>query len=291
MVELPANIKKAYPFGHNFFFSFEDNSNLHYVDEGPRKKEAVVLLHGNPTWSFYYRYLIKDLIKAGHRVIAPDHIGCGLSSKNETDSYTLSQHIKNLSKLLDYLDLEKVTLVIHDWGGAIGFGWAVENQEKLKNIVITNTAAYLSKQIPWSIALCKIPFLNSFLIRRLNAFAYLALTMATAKGLTKEAKEGLIFPYDNYANRLGIAKFVEDIPLHKKHPSYNTLLSIEEKLPLIRVPKLILWGMKDFCFDSHFLERWKTFYPEARVVEYKNSGHYLFEDEKELVNKEILNFL
>ena len=91
MVKLPSNIKEAYPFANNFF-SFEENSNLHYVDEGPREKEAVVLLHGNPTWSFYYRHLIKDLINAGHRVIAPDHMGCGLSSKNESHSYTLYQN-------------------------------------------------------------------------------------------------------------------------------------------------------------------------------------------------------
>lgn len=290
MVTLPPTLQKSYPF-QNHFFSLGENSRLHYLDEGPRASKAVVLLHGNPTWSFYYRHLVKDLVTKGHRVIAPDHLGCGLSSKNESDSYNLSGHIKNLTQLLKHLELEKVTLVVHDWGGAIGFGWATENPDKLEKIVITNTAAYLSKHIPWRIALCKAPLLNSFLIRRLNGFAYPALTMGTAKGLSKEAREGLLFPYDSYENRVAIANFVEDIPLQEKHPSYNTLLSIEEKLPLIRVPKLLLWGMKDFCFNSHFLKRWKEIYPETRVVEYENSGHYLFEDEKELVNQEILNFL
>ena len=289
MVSLPENLKSSFPFKSHFLDLDQGKTKLHYVQEG--QGEKTVLVHGNPSWSFLFRDLMKDLKKENFEVIAPDHIGCGLSSKPEAYSYTLKQHIENFSRLMNKQGNEKVNLIVHDWGGAIALGWATENPERVNKIVITNTAAYLSKNIPFRIALCKIPFLNSFIIRGLNGFALPALYMASAKGLSSEAKKGLIFPYNNYRNRVAVSKFVEDIPLKESHQSYELLAKIEKKLPLLTCPKLILWGMKDFCFNTSFLRKWESIYPDAKVVKFPDAGHYLFEDEKAQVSKQVLAFL
>ncbi len=147
---------------------------MHYVDEG--SGPAIIMLHGNPTWSFYYRELIKGL-RNQYRVIAPDHIGCGLSDKPQDYTYTLATHIDNLARLIDHLRLENVTLAGHDWGGAIGFGWATRNPDQVTRFVVFNTAAFFGR-MPFRIRVCRWPILGDVLVRRLNLFARSALWMA-----------------------------------------------------------------------------------------------------------------
>ncbi len=120
---------------------------MHYIDEGDGP--VVVMLHGNPTWSFYYRELIKGLSDRC-RVVVPDHIGCGLSEKPQKYPYTLATHIDNLEALINHLDLDHVTLAVHDWGGAIGFGWATRNPDRVRRLVVFNTAAFLNRCAPLS---------------------------------------------------------------------------------------------------------------------------------------------
>ena len=129
---------------------------MSYVDEGPRANEAVLMLHGNPTWSFFYRDLIRDL-SPSIRCIAPDHIGMGLSDKPESYDYTLARRIADIEALVLSLGLKRVHLVVHDWGGAIGFGFASRRPEWIGRIVILNTAAFVSDKIPWRISLCRLP--------------------------------------------------------------------------------------------------------------------------------------
>ena len=109
---------------------------LHYIDEG--RGDPVVMVHGTPTWSFLYRHVVKGLSK-NYRCIAPDHIGFGLSDKPQGWSYTIEAQAKNLQVLLDSLDLEDITLVVHDFGGPIGLSYAIENPEKVSRLVIMNT--------------------------------------------------------------------------------------------------------------------------------------------------------
>ena len=144
----------------------------HYLDEG--RGETVLLLHGNPTWSFYYRNLVQGL-KSQYRCVVPDHIGCGLSDKPQEYNYTLSQHIDNLEALIDYLELDNLTLALHDWGGAIGMGYAARHPDKIKRLVIFNTAAFITNRIPFSINLCRNPILGSVAILNLNLFAKMGL--------------------------------------------------------------------------------------------------------------------
>ena len=278
--------KEHYPFKDHYLEIGENK--LHYIDEG--EGFPVIMLHGNPTWSFYYRNVVNDL-KVNYRCIVPDHIGCGLSSKPQDFEYTLENHIQNVLKLIETLKIDKFSLIVHDWGGAIGMGVASRLKDQVASVTFLNTAAFRSKDIPFSIALCKIPFIGEKMVRHFNAFAFPATFMAVNKKLPKSVKAGYLAPYDNYNNRIATAKFVEDIPMNSSHRSYQTLKTIEQSLKQITCPKLFLWGEKDFCFNDKFLSKWKTFYPSSKYITYKNAGHYVLEDERVNCLHEIRNFL
>jgi haloalkane dehalogenase len=285
---IPDSLKNEYPFNTSKLI-LSSEIKLSYVDEG--KGDSIVMVHGNPTWSFYYRNLIKEFSK-DYRVIAPDHIGCGLSDKPQDYSYTLKNHINNLEKLINHLNLKNIHLVVHDWGGAIGFGYATKYPKNIKSITILNTAAFRSTEIPFRISLCKLPIVGEPMVRAFNAFAWPATFMTTKKSLSKIVKKGYLFPYNNYRNRIATARFVKDIPLSESHESYRTLYDVEQKLQTVSCPKLILWGGKDFCFTKNYFKRWLDFFPSAKAKMFENAGHYVIEDKLSeciLEMKEFLN--
>ncbi len=268
--------KEQYPFRSNFIEL--EGLKYHYLDEG--EGDPIVMLHGNPTWSFYYRNLVSGL-REQYRIIVPDHMGCGKSDKPQNYNYCLQQHIDNLEVLLEKLGLEGVTLALHDWGGAIGMGWAVRHPKLVKRFVIFNTAAFLLSRIPFRINICRIPFLGDIAVRGFNAFAGSAIYMATKKkgGMAPAVKAGYLAPYDSYANRIAILRFVQDIPLSQKDRSYVLMQAIEKGLEQFKDhPMLIIWGEKDFCFNEHFLNRWKGYFPKAEVKKVPYAGHYIVED-------------
>jgi haloalkane dehalogenase len=241
------------------------------------------MLHGNPTWSFYYRALIAGL-RTTHRVIAPDHMGCGLSDKPQDYPYRLEQPIANLETLLDSLNLERLTLLLHDWGGAIGMGYALRHPERVKRFVIFNTAAFPFSQIPFRIALCKLPIVGALAVRGLNAFAGLAPSMACAKPerMTPAVKAGYLAPYDSYAHRVAILRFVQDIPMSPAHPTYRLVEQIGRGLAAFKDhPMLIIWGERDWCFTTAFLAEWQRRFPQAGVHRIPDAGHYVVEDAHE----------
>jgi haloalkane dehalogenase len=283
---IPKELKEIYPFKSNFI-NLDSTHKMHYIDEG--SGEVILMLHGNPTWSFFYRNLILSLSKK-YRVIAPDHLGCGLSTKDSSYDYTLKNHIFNIETLLKNLNIERFSLVLHDWGGAIGMGVATNNPTRINKIIAMNTAAFLSDEIPFRISILKNP-IGEKLIQGLNAFAYPATFMAVKKALSKTVKKGFLYPYQNYNDRIATARFVRDIPMDKEHTSYETLLNIQNNLKEIHSPILLLWGEKDFCFTMNFYKRWKGYFPNAKGISYPSAGHYLLEDEFNLVNKEITSFM
>lgn len=282
---VPETLKSEYPFKAHFHEI--KNEKLHYIDEG--SGEAIVMLHGNPTWSFFYRNLAKYFSRS-HRVIVPDHIGCGLSDKPQDYDYTLENHIENTVSLIKNLGLKDITLIVHDWGGAIGMGLATRHPELIKKMVIMNTAAFRSLEIPMRINILRNP-VGEWFIRTFNGFAGPATTMAVTKKLSPVVKQGFILPYDNFESRIATAKFVRDIPMNTAHPTYKTLSNIEEKLKNLKVPTLLLWGEKDFCFTMNFQKRWLDFFPDSTVVTYPDAGHYLVEDKTSEVISEIDKFL
>jgi len=276
-MQLPDWLRTLYPFEPKQFTT-PGRAQLSYLDEGPRSDEAVLMLHGNPTWSFFYRDVVRTL--SPHlRCIVPDHVGMGLSEKPEDYDYSLASRIADIEALVAALGLKRIHLIVHDWGGAIGFGFATRHPGLIGRIVILNTAAFFSTHIPKRIALCRAGFFGKWLVRGLNGFAGPAAWMSTVRRLEPDVKHGFLFPYDSWANRVAVHRFVQDIPMRPNHLTRPTLDEIEAKLPLLTDrEKLILWGGRDFCFNDHFLARWRAIFPQAAVHRYADAGHYVLED-------------
>lgn len=259
----------------------------HYLDEGPGSNRqagpTLLCIHGNPAWSFHWRNIILGL-RERCRLVAPDHIGCGLSDKPADYPYRLDQHIENLVQLIERLDLRDVTLVAQDWGGAIGLGALLRQRERFSRLVLMNTGAYRSRQMPWRIRVCRAPLLGPLAVRGANAFARAALRMAVChhERITPAVRAGILAPYDNWAHRVAIQRFVEDIPMNPRHPSYSRLVEIENGLPsLAALPTMLIWGMRDWCFTPHFLDRFLEFFPRAEVHRFADAGHWVVEDAHE----------
>jgi len=267
---------------------------MHYLDEGPADAPVLVMCHGNPTWSFYFRTLIAPL-STEFRVIAPDHMGCGLSDKPQKYPYTLHQHIRNLETLLIHLDVQDVTLVLHDWGGAIGMGYATQHPEHVSRIVVFNTAAFYLPAVPWVLKIARSPGLGATLVRGLNAFAGLATWLAVThrERMTREVRAGYLAPYNNWRNRVAIYRFVQDIPVTKAHPTRQTIQAIDARLGLLKDrPMLIVWGGKDFVFTARdFIPAWQSRFPNAEVHLLEDAGHYVVEDAHERILPLMIAFL
>lgn len=276
--ELPGWLRRLYPFEPRSLPC--GPARMSCVDEGPRTGDAVLLLHGNPTWSFHFRKLIRRLTAEGMRCVAPDHIGMGLSDKPQDYPYRLATHIDNLERLVAELGLQRVHLVLHDWGGAIGFGWAVRHPGMVGRIVILNTAAFPAARIPLRISLCRAPLIGAALIRGLNGFAGSAARMAVKRTpMDADVRRGYLFPYDSWASRIGIARFVADIPMSPGHPTMKTLEQVAAGLSQFqRHPVAIVWGGADFCFNVWFFHRWRAIFPQARARYLTGAGHYVLED-------------
>lgn len=266
-----------------------DGHRYHYVDEG--QGDVLLFVHGNPTWSFAWRRLIRDL-SPQYRCIAVDHVGCGLSDKPQQYAYRLDQHIRNLNRLLDALDLTSVTLVAHDWGGAIGMGAAGRAPERFRRFVLCNTAAFRSQRIPLRIAVCRVPVFGKLMIQGLNAFAGAAVHMAVARRLEPAVRAGYLAPYDSWAHRVATYEFVQDIPLRPSHPSYDTLLEVERNLEQFQGhPVLLLWGARDWCFTTEFLAEFQQRFPDAETEVWPNASHYVFEDAADEMSARLARFL
>lgn len=291
MTPLPVELRALYPYVPHRFTT-PAGAGMSYVDEGGQGDEAVLMLHGNPTWSFYYRQLIEAVLPHV-RCVAPDHIGMGLSDKPAGYAYTLERRIADIEALVASLGLKRVHLVVHDWGGAIGFGFAARHPDLIGRIVVLNTAAFPSLNIPRRIALCKTAFPGTLLVRGFNAFAGPAVTMAMhRRSLTPEERRGFLYPYGNWADRVAVNAFVKDIPLSPRHRSHRTLLEVEAGLRLFKTrPVLIVWGGKDFCFDDTFYVEWRKRLPAAQGRYLPDAGHYVLADAWDEIGPEITGFL
>lgn len=288
---LPSWMAREYPFEPRTFAT-PAGARLSYLDEGERGDEAVLMLHGNPTWSYYYRHLVRALAPA-LRCVVPDHVGMGASEKPPGYAYTLASRIEDVAALVASLGLRRVHLVVHDWGGAIGFGLAARRPELIGRITILNTAAFASRRIPARIALCKLPGLGPLIVRGCNGFAGPAVWMAMhRRALRPEERRGYLWPYRSWADRVAVSAFVRDIPLRPDHPSWGTLAAVEAGLGRFRDrPVRVLWGGQDFCFNDSFLARWRELLPQAEVTRIADAGHYVLDDAREDVIPAVTEFL
>ena len=287
-------LAQEYPFsGHKLNI---EGLNYHYLDEG--SGDPVVMVHGNPSWSFYYRNLVLAL-RDSHRCIVPDHIGCGFSDKPGDDryAYTLKSRVDDLERLLDTLGItENITLVVHDWGGMIGMAYAVRHPKRIKRLVILNTGAFhlpKEKPFPPALQICRSGFVGSLLIRGLNSFSVGASIVGCKRNPMNAGLRKLYqHPYDSWHNRIATQRFVQDIPLEPGDRCYDLVTSVSDGIgQLSSLPMLICWGELDFVFDLHFLNEWQRRFPCAEVHSFADCGHYILEDAAEYVIPLITGFI
>ncbi len=289
-----SDLRHLYPYESHYLDL--NGFNYHYLDEG--EGEPLVMVHGNPTWSFYFRELINNL-SSQYRTIVPDHMGCGLSDKPDINAYGfgLENRVDDLEKLLDYLDVgDNVTLILHDWGGMIGMAYAVRHAARIRRLIILNTYAFLPP------ADYRVPLAGHFIRRAgplaslavlgFNLFSVGALYLASRKGLTKDVKRGLTAPYNCWNHRIAVLRFVQDIPLSPKDSSYRLAKTVDDNLALFSdIPILICWGEHDFVFNHNFLNEWQQRFPKAEVHRFSDAGHYVLEDVPEKIVPLIQDFL
>jgi pimeloyl-ACP methyl ester carboxylesterase len=288
------NLRHLYPFQAHYL----DINGLkyHYVDEG--RGDTIVMVHGNPTWSFYFRQLIKALSK-DCRTIVPDHIGCGLSDKPDAGSYDfrLKNRVDDLDDLLDELGVKKdITLILHDWGGMIGMAYALRYPERVRRLVIMNTYAFLPPadyRIPWTAYFIRhAGSLASLAVLGLNLFSIAALYLNSRQGLARDVKKGLTAPYKCWNHRIAVLRFVQDIPLSRKDPSYQLAKRVDDNLAIFSDrPLLVCWGEHDFVFNHQFLREWLNRFPKAEVHRFSDAGHYVLEDVPEKIVPLVRDFL
>jgi haloalkane dehalogenase len=287
-------VTDLYPFQNHFLNPA--GLRYHYLDEGAG--EPIIMLHGNPTWSFYYRRLVLAL-RDSYRCIVPDHIGCGLSDKpgDSRYRYTLSQRVGDLKVLLDHLEVtQDLTLVLHDWGGMIAMAYASRRPEAIRRVIVLNTAAFhlpKGKRLPWSLRMCRNQLLGPLLVRGLNVFCRGAASSGCRRRpMTAEIRKAYLSPYNSWKKRVAILRFVQDIPLRPGDSCYDLVSEVENGLHRFRhVPMLICWGEKDFVFDADFLAEWIRHFPEAEVHGFPDAGHYVLEDAAEEIIPTVHKFL
>ncbi|PZQ27431.1 MAG: alpha/beta hydrolase, partial [Stenotrophomonas acidaminiphila] len=260
----------GYP-SHPKRFEVRPGLSMNYLDEGPRDGEVVVMLHGNPSWSYYWRTLVAGLSDK-YRCIVPDHIGMGLSDKPDDSryEYTLQSRVDDVAALLKHLGITgPVTLAVHDWGGMIGFGWALSHATQVKRLVVTNTAAFpmpAAKAMPWQIGLGRDWKVGEWIIRGFNAFSAGASWIGVERRMPADVRRAYVWPYDTWANRISTIRFMQDIPLGPQDKAWPLLDAAGKALPSFADrPVFLGWGLKDFVFDKHFLDGFRAALPKAEV--------------------------
>ncbi len=280
----------GYPFTPNTL-EVRPGLSMSYLDEGPRDGEVVVMLHGNPSWSYYWRNLVSGLSDPAaakrYRCIVPDHIGMGLSDKPDDShyDYTLQSRVDDVATLLRQLGIDgPVTLAVHDWGGMIGFGWALSHAAQVKRLVITNTAAFplpKAKKMPWQLSLGRDSRFGAFIIRAFNAFSGGASFIGVSRKMPAQVRRAYVAPYDSWAHRISTVRFMQDIPLREGDRAWALVQEAGRRLPeFADRPALLAWGLEDFVFDRHFLDGFRAALPKAEVLAFDDAGHYVLEDKQ-----------
>lgn len=290
MVEIP---RALFPFERHFCDL--RGVRCHYVDEG--RGAPLVMLHGNPGWSFQFRTLISGLSDQ-YRAIAMDYVGMGLSDKPDDSRYRyqLASRVDDLEAFVDRLGLDDVTLVMHDWGGMIGMAYARRRPDRISRLIVLNSAAFHvppGMTVPLPFTLVRETALGAWLVTHTNLFARVAARVCCKRRpLSSDVRRAYLAPYDSAANRVGILRFVQDAPITPRDRSYDLLTGIEAGLDSFRnVPALICWGDRDFVFTPQVLDVWRAHWPHAEVHRFADCGHYLLEDAPEEVVALVRGFL
>jgi pimeloyl-ACP methyl ester carboxylesterase len=267
-------------------FATVNGWRMHYVDEG--EGDPVVLLHGNPTWGFLYRDMIGPIVESGRRVIVPDMIGFGLSEKPSRDqAHTLDGHIANLAGLVRQLDLNRVTLVCHDWGGPTGLSFAMSDPQRVRSLVVMSTWAWPDSAsdfhkayFPWR--MLHAPLVGPYLLQKHNVLAGRGVYLSVVdrdrfRGGPAPLAYGAVLPDMN--SRLLTLAWPRWIPLDEQARAWERFSWLEDELSKSKLPTLIVWGREDEVFDPEiFARRFKRLIPHAQGPMMVTGRHFLQED-------------
>ena len=279
-----------YPFKSNY--EEIDGVRLHYVDEG--SGPPILMVHGQPTWSYLYRKMIPPLVAAGYRCVAPDLMGFGLSDKPTDEShYSLRRHVELVTGLVERLGLEGITVVGHDWGGPIGLRFAIEHRDSVRALVILNTLVR-TRPVPLVFTLAfRNGAFSSFLVRRLDLFRKIAFRQGWPfrRRVEPRAMAQYRMPHPTAASRAGIAAFPKMIPGRDGQPNGDYISEIDATLREWDVPVLVMFSDRDTAFKVEDGERIAGMVPNGRFHLVRNAGHYLQEDAGEELAERMVTFL
>jgi haloalkane dehalogenase len=263
-----------------------DGLRMHYVDEGAG--DPVLCLHGEPTWSYLYRKMIPGLASVA-RVVAPDYLGFGRSDKPvDRDWYSFDRHCRSIRRLVEELDLARLTVVVQDWGGPIGLRLAVEQPERVARLVILNTGVG-GGRAPNDVWLRFREVVRAaggdFQPGRL-------IRTACVRGLSDDVVAAYDAPFPAPESKAGPLMFPEQVPTEPDHPNTAPLLAIREALRSWERPSLVLFGDSDPIFPPEVAEMIAELIPGALPAEtIENAGHFVQEDAGEEVAARIVRFL
>lgn len=279
-----------YPFKENYLEV--DGVRLHYVDEG--EGPPILMVHGQPTWSYLYRKMIPLLVSAGYRCVVPDLMGYGLSDKPTDEStYTLRRHVELITGLIEKLNLEAITTVGQDWGGPISLPYAIDHQSNVRSLVILNT---LVKTMPIPLffrLMFRSGGFSSFLSTRLDLFRKMSFggKLMIKRPLDPRAKEQYMMPHREVSSRAGIAAFPKMIPHNASHENATYVTDIEDTLKEWDLPVLVMFSDKDLAFKVAEGQRIADMVPNGRFQVVENAGHFLQEDAGEEIADRMVTFL
>jgi len=274
----------TWPFTPHYYVN--NDVALHYVDEG--QGEPMVLVHGDPTWGYLYRKFIPPLARH-HRCIVPDHMGMGKSSVPSVPyPYRLQHHIANFTSLMLSLDLYDITLVLHDWGGPVGLGFAIRHPARIKRLVLMNTWAFAlwpGGPLPRLLEMIRSQRGEKFVLER-NGYLEPALQGTThhVEHLTATVMDAYRAPFPTPASRLALLCWSRDIPIQASDPSYPEMQQIEQHLAqFARTPVLLVWGMHDPVLGESVLRLWQQVFPHASTHTIADASHFVPEDAPERI--------
>ncbi len=264
----------------------QDGLRMHYVDEG--EGEPVLLLHGEPTWSYLYRRVVPQLTPVA-RVIAPDYFGFGRSDKpTEREWYSYDSHYASIERVVEQLDLRGLTVVVHDWGGPIGLRLAVTRPERVARLVVLNTGIFSGR--PPNDAWLRF---REF-VRRVGTDLVPGqlVRITCARELDDDVAAAYDAPFPTPESKTGVVMFPELVPTDLDHPSARTMIEVREALKTWDKPALVFFGDSDPIFPPEVAERFAARMPNAVCLPpVERAGHFVQEDDGEEVGQRVASWL
>jgi haloalkane dehalogenase len=263
-----------------------DGLRLHYVDEGGG--DPIVCFHGEPTWAYLYRKMLRPLVAAGHRVICPDYAGFGRSDKpTERGWYSYDRHVELVSRLLERLDLRGVTVVVQDWGGPIGLRWAVEHADRVARLVILNTGLFTGRVSKGFMAW------RNFAERNPDLPVGLVISGATATDVPQDVVAAYEAPFPTAESKAGAAQFPLLVPISDDADGAGEMRAVMDELSLWDKPALVAFSDQDPVFPfPRAGEAFTSVIPTAgEQVRIEGGAHFLQEDCGERIAEEMLSFM